>query len=137
MPHDLRSEESILNGLYDGKDNQHHEHDKPEVLPCFCTLGKCQDGAGNKSNVLKVRHHVEQADEEAQAYSHGEVDDEEPNAEQHSHDEGNEPLSTEIFVHALLHIAGQLHSKAAIAHGQQLGPSVAQFFIVQQDEYRI
>ena len=119
-----------MNGLYYSKDDECRQHDKPEALARVCCLDNSQDDGRYEAQQLQVGHHVQQSDEHAQTYSHGEVDNQKTNAEQHTYTEGHKTLSAEVFVHALLHVADNLARNAAVAVGEHLYPTSGELFVV-------
>ena len=104
MPHDLWCQERVLDSLYDGEHNEHQQHDHPEVLPRVSGLHDGEQDGRHETYQLQIGHHVEQTDKHAQPNGNGEIDDQEANAEEDAHTEGNQRLTTEILVHADLHI---------------------------------
>ena len=123
VAHDLGREIDVLYGLHDGEHCQGAEHDEPKALPGVGGLDHGEDDGGDEADELQVGDKVEQADEEAEADGHREVDDEKAYAEEDAHEQGDERLSAEVGVHAVLHVLHHHACEASLAFGHQPYPS--------------
>ena len=134
LTHNLRSEEGVLNELDNTEHDDHHQHDKPEVLSGVGCLDNSQQDGRDEANQLEVGHHIEQSDEHAQTNSHREVDDKEPDAEQDTYAEGYDALTTEILVHTFFDVGNQFYGHVTITRRQEVRPALCKLLVVDENE---
>ena len=81
---------------------------------------------------MQVRNHIKRSNEKPQSDSHRKIDNKEAYTEQNPHTKGNQCLTAEISVHAVLHIMYEVGCEGTILVGQQMQPSFGYDFIIQQ-----
>ena len=86
---------------------------------------------------MQIGHEIECTDEESEWNGQGEVDDEESDAEQHTHTHGDDGLSTEIAVHALLEVGHHTLHDVASAFGHEFEKPFCHLFVVHEDKEQV
>jgi len=69
LAHHFGDDDGILYDLYHTEDNHGQSQNYPEVLPCVGSFQQSEQYGGHQGYQLQVGHHVQQADEEAEADS--------------------------------------------------------------------
>lgn len=134
LTHYLGYDDAILNDLNDTEDNHCQCQYQPKVLPCVGCFQQSEQYGGNQGYQLQVGNHVQQADEEAEAYGHGEIDNEESDAEQYAYKESYEGLATEIAVHAYLYVGDDGLHEVAVLGRDKFEPTCGYGLVIEQDE---
>ena len=137
LAHNLWCYHHINNDLYDSKDEERKTEYHPETLPGIERLESSEEGGRNESEGVEVWHEVENADKDAETYSHRESDDSEAYAEKNAHSEGNEALSAYVCVEGISRILCQFLPEMVRGLREDAYPVLGEILVVEQDEEHI
>ena len=137
LAHNLGCHYHVGNQLYHSKEAHGQSEDDPEALPRVGGFEHGKECGGDDGEGVEIGHQVHDADEDAQAYGHGEVHDRETYAEHHAHTQCHETLPADIVVEFALHVFGQHAPEGAVLLREYAYPVGGEVFVVEQDEEHI